>query len=355
MSKVLHWFPEIWDSTQLEAFSCPMRGFRQYIQHFQQEESVHLVAGAAFAKGLHVAREAFYDGGESEEDSIYAGILALRAEYGDYYDQWNENKSVDRMALALEAYFAEYRLPFDDVVPYALPEGGHAYEMGMLEPIVDMQGKEMLHPVTGKPLLFSGRMDMLGQHMGKLWVTDEKTTSGYFSKDWGSQWDLRGQFSAYCWLLQQKARNYGSQFDYLKDISGVIVRGISLPKSTAKDFAKRQQAYMDSGTIRFQQHITSRSHYEIENWHRFMVERVQSAKFAYQSYCDSGETLPEMFFSGTFGSDCTSYSKPCQFMASCKSRNGEGFLSTEYPQSIWKPAEARRVPLHEYLEEIGQL
>lgn len=51
-------FPHAIDSTMLATFrSCPQKFFRQYIQHWKPKtESVHLIAGGAFAAGIEAAR-----------------------------------------------------------------------------------------------------------------------------------------------------------------------------------------------------------------------------------------------------------------------------------------------------------
>ena len=58
MSKQRPMFPHTFDSTMLSAFtSCPQKMFRTYVEHWKpKSESVHLIAGGAFAKGIEVAR-----------------------------------------------------------------------------------------------------------------------------------------------------------------------------------------------------------------------------------------------------------------------------------------------------------
>ena len=60
-------FPHAVDSTMLATFrSCPQKFFRQYVEHWKPKaESVHLVAGGAFASGIEAARRAFYEKGVS--------------------------------------------------------------------------------------------------------------------------------------------------------------------------------------------------------------------------------------------------------------------------------------------------
>jgi len=347
-----HFFPLTWDSTQLAATACPIKFFRQHVQHLAQEESVHLIAGASFARGIHVTRESFYTHGMDEHTSISLGIAALQEEYGDFYCPWNENKSINRMSVALEAYFSHFRLPFDEVVPMKLADGTHSMEYGMVQPIRDLNNEFILHPTLNVPLMFSGRLDLLASYMGKSWIVDEKTTSGYFPSDYGSQWELRGQFSGYSWLAEQTYLAEG--ISELHGLSGVIVRGVSLPKSVSNDASKRQASYADSGTVKFREHLSHRSEFMVANWHRFMVEKVLQAKESYLRYLDNEAKQPEKFFTGNYGDMCTSYSRACSFMASCKNPDAESFLSVDYPQTIWRPELHQRQPLSEYLLELKQ-
>lgn len=191
-------FPIVLDSTQLESMSCPIRFFHNHVQHISQGSNVHLRAGRAFATGIQTVREHFYNHKQSLHDSISAGIAALEAEYGDTYFEYNPEKSVSRMALALETYFYEFDPRYDDVQPLELSDGTYSIEYSLMEEIKDLDGSPILHPILQVPLLFSGRLDLLAEYAGKSFIVDEKTTGGYFSDSWSKQWETRGQFSAYC-------------------------------------------------------------------------------------------------------------------------------------------------------------
>ena len=69
-------FPQAVDSTMLATFrSCPQKFFRQYVEHWKPKaESVHLVAGGAFAAGIEEARRAFYEQGWWAQDSEAIGL-----------------------------------------------------------------------------------------------------------------------------------------------------------------------------------------------------------------------------------------------------------------------------------------
>ncbi len=150
-------FPAVVDSSLIAAFrSCPQKAFREFFQHWKpREPSVHLHAGASFARGLEVARMAFYQDGMSPSDSVALGLRALILHYGEFECPPDSAKSLERMAGALEFYFERYPLGADKAVPMSLPGGKRGIEFSFLEPI------DIRHPVTGDPILYSGRFDML--------------------------------------------------------------------------------------------------------------------------------------------------------------------------------------------------
>lgn len=343
---IQNFFPLVWDSTQLEAFnSCEIRAFRNYIQHLQSEESIDLVAGKAFAHGAHVARDAFYAQGLPADEAVSLGIEALRESYGDFYDPWKPAKSIDRMALALESYFDEYDMRFDEVRPLKLENGNYSIEYSLLSPILDLEGNPILHPTLKLPLLFSGRLDLLAEYIGGIYIVDEKTTGSYFTKNWSQQWETRGQFTGYKWLAQQ------SGIPELANINGAIVRGICLPSSAATSEDTKNKFYGNIETIKHTECLTTRSQYEVDNWHRDMVSTIQRMVKKYTMYMQD-EKEPELFFSGSWGSACTGYGRGCQFIEHCKSRHGEKFLETAYEQYIWRPEKHERQLLSEYLAEL---
>jgi hypothetical protein len=146
-------FPPAIDSTTIAAFrSCPQRAFRQYMQHWKPAaESVHLVAGGAFADGIEAARRSFYEQGNSAEDSVAAGLAALIQRYGDFECPPDSAKSLERTAGALEFYFEQYPLGQDGAVPLKFADGRHGIEFSFAQPL------PINHPVSGDPILYTGR------------------------------------------------------------------------------------------------------------------------------------------------------------------------------------------------------
>jgi hypothetical protein len=228
-------FPVAIDSTLLGTFrSCPQRAFRQYMQHWKPaEESVHLIAGGAFADGVEAARRAFYEHGRSSEDSVGLGLAALVTRYGDFECPADSAKSLERTAGALEFYFENYPLGADGATPLSFPDGRRGIEFSFAQPL------PINHPITGDPLLYTGRSDMIAEAYGGVYIYDEKTTTSLGAR-WSRQWELRSQFTGYCWAAQQ--------FDL--NPQGVCVRGVSILKTKYDT----------------QQVLTYRSPFEIDRW-----------------------------------------------------------------------------------------
>jgi hypothetical protein len=303
-------FPHTFDSTMLAAFrSCPQKMFRTYVQHWKpQGESVHLVAGGAFAKGIEVARKAFYEQGLSQEESCGAGLAALIKAYGSFECPPDSGKSLERTAGALEFYFDRYPLGADGMQPLELG-GKPAIEFSFAEPL------PIAHPVTGDPILYTGRADLLASFASGKYVVDEKTTSS-LGASWSRQWEMRGQFTGYSWA----ARQAGIKTD------GCIVRGVSILKTKYDT----------------QQVITYRTDWEIDRWLdqslRDIARAVAMWKEGHWDYALDGAC-------GEYGG--------CSMVTVCKSPNPESWLPMYFTQRVWDPLARRELTVPEWEASWG--
>lgn len=288
-------FPAVLDSTIIAAFrSCPQKAYREYMQHWKaRDPSVHLHAGAAFAKGLEVAREAFYVKGCSPGDSVAHGLGALLKSYGTFACPTDSPKSAERMAGALEFYFERYPLGRDKAIPMTLPGGRRGIEFSFLEPI------DILHPVSGEPILYSGRMDMMVEYENMHLGEDDKTTS-QLGASWPRQWDLRSQFTSYVWGAQRA----GIKLD------GFLIRGVSILK-TKYDTLEA---------------ITYRPQWTIDRWYGQLLRDVERMIAAWRSA------------TWDFNLDhaCAEYGG-CPFRNVCQMQQPEALLRQQFEQRIWDP------------------
>lgn len=295
-------FPTVIDSSMLSAWrSCSQKFFRTYLEHWKPAaESVHLVAGKAFAHGLEHARRAFYIDKLPVEDAMALGIGALWESYGFFECPPESPKNALRMAGALEYYFEAFPLGADKAEPIDIG-GRKGIEFSFVEPF------PFDHPETGDPILYSGRADLVANSMGGIFIFDEKTAS-QLGASWMKQWDLRPQFTAYCWGLRQNG----------VEANGVITRGISILSS----------GYGNA------QVPTYRASWEVERWvtqtQRDLQRMVQQWQEGYWDY--------------NLDHSCTEYGG-CAFQRICKSANPEKWLPMYFHQRRWDPVTRSEDPL----------
>lgn len=295
-------FPSVVDSTMISVFrACPTKFFRSHIEHWKpSEDSVHLIAGGAFAAGLEAARMAFYTEGRPADEAEALGLRALWKHYGNFTEPEDSPKGPLRMAGALEYYFSRYPLGADGAPPH-LFGARHGVEFSFAEPT------EVLHPVTGDPILYAGRADMVADAFGGLFLFDEKTT-GQLGASWVKKWDHRSQFTAYCWGL----RGHGIR------PTGVVVRGVAI----YKDGYDTQQA------------ISYRSDWEVDRW--------------YAQTCRDIERMKAMWESGTWDinldESCLAYGG-CPFNRVCKSPEPEKWLPLYFHHRQWNPLTRTESPV----------
>ncbi len=290
-------FPTVIDSTLMSHWrSCRRKTELEFFEHWKpKDQSVHLHAGAAFAKGLEVTREEFYSRGSSIDRALSAGLAALTKAYGDYLPPADSAKSLERMLGALEFYFSSYPPGTDSVRPARLSDSRLGIEFSFLEPV------DFLHPVTGEPLLYSGRFDMIADYAGGLYGEDDKTTSS-LGASWAKQWDLRSQFTAYTW----GARRSGIE------LQGFIVRGVSILKTKYET----------------QQAITPRPQWMVDLWYQGLLADLADMREAWQS----------RRFRPNLDEACNAYGG-CMFRKVCLSepaRQGS-WLAMDFVRRHWNP------------------
>ena len=289
------YFPEIFDSSMLASFkSCPELFNKTYMQQWKPKEaSVHLHAGGAFAKGLEVARNCFYVLNMSAEDSVAKALQYLIEFYGDFECPADSTKSLERMCGALEFYFANYPLTAEDSVPITLHGGRRGIEFSFSHPL------PLLHPVSGNPLLYVGRMDAIIHYAGGIYICDEKTTT-QLGASWSRQWDLRAQFTGYAWGCQQAGIK----------VDGAIVRGVSILKTKYDT----------------QQAISYRPEWQIDRWYEEMLQWVDDIKVCWAT----GKWRHNLDHA------CAEYGG-CQFRQACSSQDETPWLETYFEKRHWNP------------------
>lgn len=300
-------FPQVLDSTIMAAFkSCPQKAWLEYIQHWKlRDQSVHLHAGASYASGMEAARKAFYIEGRSAEDSVACGLRALLTAYGDFECPPESAKSAERTAGALEYYFSQYRLGEDKAIPMYLPGGKRGIEFSFLEPL------DIVHPISGDPILYSGRMDMMCDFEGMCLGEDDKTAS-QLGASWPRQWDLRSQFTGYVW----GAARAGIKLD------GFLVRGVSILKTKYDTL----------------QAITYRPAWFIERWYEQLLHDIRRMIRCWE----------EGYWDWNLDHACAEYGG-CPFRNVCQMREPQALLDQQFQRRQWDPVLRTETILEEAL------
>ena len=308
-------FPSVIDSSMLSAWrACPHKFRREYLEHWKpRNPSVHLVAGGAFAKGLEVARLAYYAGvaevpvregaavhwaqtviDPGQRDlAIELGLQALITSYGTFECPPDSAKSCERTAAAFVYYLDEYCFGADMAEPVRFPSGKYGIEFSFAEPLA------IAHPTTGDPILFCGRFDMVVNFAGGVFGLDDKTTSS-LGAQWADQWHMRSQFTAYCW----GARRAGIP------IQGFLVRGCAILKTK-----------FDT-----QQAVTYRPQWMIDRWERQTLADIASMIEAWQR--DD--------FSMNLDASCEAYGG-CPFKRTCLVEDAAPWLAQDFERRRWNP------------------
>ena len=235
-------FPTVLDSSMMATFrSCPWKAYLEYFEHWKSRTpSPHLHAGKAYAAGLEAARLAFYQGGFDPASSVAFGLEALRREWGDYVPPESIAKTLPRMLEALTFYFEHYQLGTDAAVPFKLGDKW-TVEFSFAEPL------SIEHPETGEPLILAGRADQIVHYAGGTYIEDDKTAS-QLGASWARQWDLRSQFTHYCWAAERMGIH----------VDGVLVRGVSILKTkydTAESVTYRPKWMIERGIAQLERDV----------------------------------------------------------------------------------------------------
>lgn len=322
-------FPLYIDSSMLTAWrACKRKHFWSTLHSlYPRGQSVHLIAGGAFAAGIEAARKrVFLDPAPRDvthTQMLHAAYPKFLYAWGDFRPPENSSKTFFTTWRALEHYLEQHPPASDDLQPWIRPDGSPAVEYKFAVPLDDI-----LHPDTDDPIFFAGRFDMIGVYSAAgqqlIGPSDEKTT-GSLGFDWASKWDLRGQFMGYCWAL----RAQGIKTNH------AIVRGVAILK-TKNEVRTALIAYPDFILLRWERQMK-----------RDIKEMITSYRKVKEQGVDHVDTTSldafylEHLYPYNFGDSCDSYGG-CAFTPLCSARNAEPFF-TNYVKHRFNPLEVNPV------------
>lgn len=310
-------FPEIIDSTMLSAYgACPRKFWYEFVCNLSPGTSIHLHAGAAFARGLEAARTAFYVTKLSHPAALLAGLNAFMAYWDadtaaayaadpssnpltlELVDYPGQAKDFVNMAYALLEYFTVYPLDSDPLQPVIMAGDRPAIEFTFAIPL------PIRHPESDNPIIFAGRCDMIAYFRDMITIVDEKTTAA-IGPGWARQWSMRGQFYGYVWAAQ----TYGIE------ASSALIRGMAIQKTQFKHAMA----------------IEYFAPWQIANWHTTMLNRVHAMVEDYHT----GASGASSAWDQSFGDACSAYGG-CSFLDLCTVEDPQAWFST-YGRRNWNP------------------
>lgn len=292
-------FPAAVDNTMVTAYrACPQKFWLAYMRGLAPvEESVHLVAGGAFAKGLEVARKEFWDQGKDFPTALALGGLALLAAYGNF-DPHHEKTALNMLG-ALGYYFETW--PIDGaLVPYKAPGATeHDIECRIAIPIPGTK-----HPTTGDPVVYGGRFDARMVYKGSMLVGSDDKTSTQLGPTWVDRWRYNNQILGYGWGSWKLGFKLGA----------FMIRGISILKN-GYSHSDPLQMLPEWKLERFEDNLRDTLADMVRDWER--------------------QRWP-----WNMGASCNAYGG-CPFLTMCDSKDPEEWIATNYYQRSWDPLASR--------------
>lgn len=308
------------DSTMIACFrACPQKFFREFVQGFRPKggKSIDLHAGSCFAAAVEEVYTQVHVNKRSLGDALTVAQVRFDLEWGNFEipEYKKTSKTWDRVWTAVsggatpddEGYFQRYPPLTDHVQPFFNAQGKPTFEFTFaipLEPSTAPDGYHKdyfpIHP-SGAPFVYSGRLDMLGSHMGHVVWRDEKTSKNNpnSNANWSEQWDLRSQFIGYTWAMQQLGF----------DCEGGVVRGIGILKEK----------------IGHAEAIKTYSDFVIARWYEQLRRDLWRIRRAWD----------ERYWDFNLSDACTAYGN-CMFTRVCQSTSPESWLN-EFEVRHWNP------------------
>ena len=297
-------FPTVIDNTMISCYrGCERKFWLEFIYGLRPvRPSIHLHAGGVYARGLEDLRKAYYGDGVPLSDALQAAFTGATEEWGDKQWPTDSVKSFPRIIEAIVAYSQEYPLDTDILKPH-MTALGPSVEFTFAIPIPDTA-----HPITGEPLLYGGRFDMLANYRDEMLVVHDDKTCSALGAQWAKQWRLRSQFTGYMWA----ARMYGF------DVTATTVRGCALLRSS----------------IKFGDAITYRPQWMIDEWLEGMILTAKEMTAKWERHSDP--TLRERQYAKQFGDTCSHYGG-CAFLDLCDKEVWKQWVEGNYIETRWNP------------------
>lgn len=314
-------FPERFSSTMMSvANRCELEWYRSYCQWWTGSgaKSIHLEAGSNFASACEAVRKAYYNLGLNRLEAVDCGVEVL--ENSPNVDDPYKNNT--RLIQALRLYFKTFPL-YDDFTPVKLKDGTYAieYKFELKLPV--------LHPTTGKRLIYTGKLDGIyytkfGDTVYDFYVVDEKTCSsvkrlkGTKDVDYLAEADMYStdqQMLGYIYCCRELGRQWG--LEQVSRLNTAKIRRIPLTKDGDTPYELE---------IKYSEEL-------IAAWYKQLVAKIVRLKSYYMEHEDVGGLATD-FFLPNFDKACLSFNSRCGFTFACSTTNDNAALGAVMQQRV---------------------
>lgn len=318
-------FPLEIDNTMRETFVvCGEKHRRAHHQHLGPvTPSVHLLFGGCMAKGLEVARRAWYAAPQSL-DYVGEGVDAAVRMWGDFDPPGGSYKTRETLTESIRYYFETWPLPVDTAPPNVGADGPEV-EWWFRLPIPGL-----VHPDHGGPIYYCGRSDYIPNMGGLLGIEDDKSAST-LGASWVKQWELDSQFTGYTWARREQ----GHECEY------VLVRGISILKPKWKEIVCAEAdatttnakgkpirlEYNRAESFGHAQAMVYRPQWMVDRW---LAQLQRDVGRMVQCYLD------DRWDFALHKGACEAYGG-CTFRQLCASQDPEGWAKINFVKRVWNP------------------
>lgn len=311
------------DNSNLTLFSdCPRSAFYKLIYNRSPWPSSAIHYGSAIHAGLETWYAAKHFGAPDADQLALMTAFIYFGRNGPISE--SEWRNEDQLALTLTKYFAKYSTePFslflsDDGTP-AL-EQAFRYQLGTI-PIDDylkLPSHDLFDTASADPLFVSklhivwtGRIDMIIEQAGKLFVLDHKTTSIAGPSYWES-FRLSQQFIGYKWVTQQLLK---------RPVEGACLNGIIARQPTKT-----------GRSVEFDRMFYFYSDEHCAEWLHDVLAQIET----FVAYMRTG-------FFPKRTSQCVAKFGTCAYLPVCSAPDSSRLhmlTSDEYTTNVWSPLQS---------------
>ena len=276
-------------------------------------QAAGLVAGGAIAAGPAALYEAAYTQRKNRKDSLDAARVAFDTEWADFtlHPESKSPKTKERSWEAIVKYCDDFTFvratvePNDSLVPAASladPPFEWPFAVPLTRETTKTEFEWPLHP-SGQPFIYAGRMDAIVTAAGLTIGLDDKTTSQFKAVGtWVAGLSMRAQLIGYNWVLR------------------------TLIDPNCDSLVVRQGAIRSTGVEWRESPLIPVSRFLIERWLRTTKDTLETLV----------RNAARDEWPAVLGDVCVSWSRPCQFLEACRSRDPEAHLGG-FTVRRWNP------------------